>query len=249
MRHSECEIEATDTVYHLCKCDSDCPPAAPPNWEWNEKTMIEYGVSSITEMSISQSVCAQNLCTEKVQPFCSHEFGRNHPECLRCNLVTPLPTPRCLDYERGCLVDQCCDDLFNVTPTDELKVNYEGYSGEDSYNSFLAYSDYLKHEIRQNFTKAECELSLLHQPQDQSPISPFDPSFCDPPEPGVAGGFNGPADEFPLLFLSATTGVSSLSPKSLLGQNSECSFSFYKRPSLARPGNLICCQLIRASWR
>ena len=113
----------------------------------------------------------------------------------------------------------------------------------------LDYQDYLKDEIRQNFTKAECELSLLHQPQDQSPISPFDPSFCDPPEPGVAGGFNGPADEFPLLFLSATTGVSSLSPKSLLGQNSECSFSFYKRPSLARPGNLICCQLIRASWR
>ena len=144
-------------------------------------------------------------------------------------------------------MDRCCDDLFNVTLTDELKVNYEDYSGEDSYNSFLDYQDYLKHEVRQNFTKEECQLSFLHQPQDQPPISPFDPSFCDPPEPGVAGGFNGPDDEFPLI--SAITGVSSLSPKSLLDQNSECPFSFCKRPSLARPGNLICCQLIRSSWR
>ena len=77
-------------------------------------------------------------------------------------------------------------------------------------------------------------------PQDQPPISPFDPSFCDPPEPGVAGGFNGPYEEFPLI--SAITDVSSLSQKSLLDQNSECPFGFCKRPSLARPGNLICCQ-------
>ena len=143
MRRSECEIEATDTVYHLCKCDSDCPPAAPPNWEWNEKTMIEYGVSSITEMSISQSVCAQNLCTEKVQPFCSHEFGRNHPECLRCNLVTPLPTPRCLDYERGRLVDQCCDDLFNVTLTEYywiIKITWKMKSGKISQKQNVSWA-------------------------------------------------------------------------------------------------------------
>ena len=105
MKHSECEIKEADLVYYLtkegsieCKSDSDCPPSAPPSWEWNKRTMHEYGVSSITQMSIYGSVCAQNLCTEKVQPFCSHELGRNHPECLRCNLVTPLPTPRCLDY-------------------------------------------------------------------------------------------------------------------------------------------------------
>ena len=133
--------------------------------------------------------------------------------------------------ERGRLLDQCCDDLFNVTLADGLSLDYQN----------------LKHEIRQNFTKEECQLSFLHQPQDQPPISPFDPSFCDPPEPGVAGGFNGHDDEFPLI--SAITGVSSLSPKSLLDQNSECPFSFCKRPSLARPGNLICCQLIRSSWR
>ena len=224
--------------------------------------MIYYGVSSITEMSVYGPACSwldvdegesfvtKRLCQAKVEPFCSHEFGRNHPECQRCNLVTPLPKPRCLDYDlQRRDMDQCCDLLFNDTVADETNANYEYYSVDfNHYSDYMDYKDDLRHEIRQNFTKTECQLSQLHQPADSLSITPFDPDFC------CSFGFCLVEDAggVPLSFVSATVGVRSLSPRSVLDQNSEshsCPFGFCKRPSLARPGNLICCQLIRASWR
>ena len=61
---SECEVQETDLVFSVtkegnieCNSDSDCPPATPPSWQWNEETMIYYGVSSITEMSVYGSEC------------------------------------------------------------------------------------------------------------------------------------------------------------------------------------------------
>ena len=184
---------------------------------------INVSVCSLLYVDEGEGFVRKRLCGGKVEPFCSHEFGRNHPECQRCNLVTPLPKPRCLDYDlhrRRVRVDQCCELLFND----------------------------LRHEIRQNFTKTECQLSQLHQPAGSLPITPFDPDFC------CSFGFclSEDAGGVPLSFVSATVGVRSLSPRSVLDQNSEshsCPFGFCKRPSLARPGNLICCQLIRASWR
>jgi len=266
MKHSECEVQETDLVFKLtkegnieCNSDSDCPPVSPPNWEWNEETMIYYGVSSITEMSVYGPACSwlgvdegesfvtKRLCEAnspaKAEPFCSHEFGRNHPECQRCNLVTPLPKPRCLDYDlQRRNMDQCCDLLFNDTVAGFNPVRLRFFLSRRDYK------DDLRQEITQNFTKTECQLSQLHQPAGSLPISPFDPDFCC--SFGFCRSYN--AEGVPLSFNSATVGVRSLSPRSVLDQNSElnsCPLGFCKRPSLARPGNLICCQVVRASWR
>ena len=231
--YSECDIKDSDLVFTLnkwgyieCNQDSDCPPAAPPSWEWNDKTKMEYGVSSITEMSINVPFCSQSLslCEEKHEPFCGHEYGRSHPECQRCNVLTPLPEPECLDFDLKQLVDidQCCNDLFN----------------ERRYSS-------LREGILQNFTITDCRLSALHLPPDASPRTSFDwfecCSFGYCPNFAIGG---------PLSFASAVTGIGSLNQKSLASQNSGsfCPRGHCKRPSLSRPGRLICCLTIRVRW-
>ena len=74
-------------------------------------------------------------------------------------------------------MDQCCDLLFNDTVADETNANYEYYSGDfNHYSDYMDYKDDLRHEIRQNFTKTECQLSQLHQPADSLSITPFDPA-------------------------------------------------------------------------
>ena len=245
-----------------CNLDSDCPPTARPSWEWNEMTKMENGVSSITEMSIGVSRCSSavvdtwgeyricgpygpwkcdiSLCDVKSEPFCGHQYGRNHPECKRCNVLTPLPEPQCLDFElnkkpKRIYIDSCCKNLFNVkftTITEERQLD-----GEDYYTN-------LRGEILQNFTINDCRLSALHLPPDSPPRTLFDPELC------CSFGFCKAAASFgrPLSFLTAATGTGSLTPKSLAQNCQSCPFAHCKRPSLARPGNLICCRLIRAPW-
>merc|ERR1712130_604358 len=174
-----------------CNLDSDCPPTARPSWEWNEKTKMENGVSSITEMSIKVSRCSPavvdswgeyhiggpsniSICEVKSEPFCGHQYGRNHPECKRCNVLTPLPEPQCLDYElnkkpKRFDIDSCCRNLFNVkfiTKTEEWQLD-----GEDYYTNLRA-------GILQNFTINDCRLSALHLPPDSPPRTLFDPQLC-----------------------------------------------------------------------
>ena len=94
--------------------------------------------------------------------------------------MTPLPKPRCLDYDlQRRDMDLCCDLLFNDTVADETNANYEYYSVDfNHYSDYMDYKDDLRHEIRQNYTKTECQLSMLHQPADSLSITPFDPDFC-----------------------------------------------------------------------
>lgn len=270
----ECSLDRPDPVYTLnkdgnieCKLDSDCPPAARPSWEWNETTKMKHGVTSITEMAIIVPFCSKQsvvfgdygtgdywfemICEEKREPFCGHEYGRSHPECQRCNVLTPLPEPECIAFElrlehRRGDVDRCCSDLFNDTLVEELKAQEE----DDSQ------IDLRREEILQNFTMTDCRLSVLHLPQNASPRTSFKwkniccsyatyvlyaRSYCISSESLGA----------PLSFASAVTGIGSLNQNSLASQNSgsfSCPFGHCKRPSLARPGKIICCLLIQAPW-
>ena len=252
--HSACEVKESDLVYTLnegghieCNQDSDCPPAEPPSWEWNEMTKME---NSITEMSISVPVCTPfvgiegpsniSICYVKSEPFCGHEFGWNHPECQRCNDLATLPEPECLDYglSKDIDIDGCCNHLFNDTIVEELKANDEDYVTSDIFD--------LREKVLQNFTINDCQLSFLHLPPDASPRTSFDPRFiccafgyCQVP---VSFGV-------PLTFLGAVTGIESLNPNSLSRSSPSCpSVHYCIRPSLARAGKLICCLLIRAPW-
>merc|ERR1712130_271577 len=270
--HSACENKTDDPVYFLnkaghieCNLDSDCPPTARPSWEWNEKTKMENGVSSITEMSIEVSRCSSavvdtwgeyricgpygpwkcdiSLCDVKSEPFCGHQYGRNHPECKRCNVLTPLPEPQCLDYElnkkpKRFDIDSCCRNLFNVkfiTKTEEWQLD-----GEDYYTNLRA-------GILQNFTINDCRLSALHIPPDSPPRTLFDPQLCCSFGFCRAACSNCIPASFGRLppFLTAATGTGSLTPRR---KSQSCPSAHCKRPSLARPGNLICCLLIRAPW-
>jgi len=243
-----------------CNLDSDCPPTARPSWEWNEKTKMENGVSSITEMSIKVSRCSPavvdswgeyhiggpsniSICEVKSEPFCGHQYGRNHPECKRCNVLTPLPEPQCLDFElnkrpKRIYIDYCCKNLFNVkftTKTEERQLD-----GEDYYTN-------LRGGILQNFTINDCRLSALHIPPDSPPRTLFDPQLCCSFGFCRAACSNCIPASFGRLppFLTAATGTGSLTPRR---KSQSCPSAHCKRPSLARPGNLICCLLIRAPW-
>ena len=69
-------------------------------------------------------------------------------------------------------MDQCCDLLFNDTVADETNANYKYYSVDfNHYSDYMDYKDDLRHEIRQNFTKTECQLSQLHQPAGSLPLT------------------------------------------------------------------------------
>merc|ERR1711970_321796 len=143
---------------------------------------MENGVNSITEMSIKVSRCSSavvdsrgeyhicgphelwkcgpsniSICDVKSEPFCGHQYGRSHPECKRCNVLTPLPEPQCLDFElkkkKRIAIDSCCISLFNVnfvTITEKFQLD-----GED-------YATKLRAGILQNFTINDCQLSRLH---------------------------------------------------------------------------------------
>ena len=259
----ECEIKESDKVYTVdkngdipCYQDSDCPPTVPPSWEWNEQTKMEYEVTSITEMSISVPYCAvydydynydqqrENMtdlpnassCAVRPEPFCDHAYGRSHPECQRCNVLSPLPEPQCLAY--GLMdefIDECCIDLFNTTVVEELK-------NSDIDNDYL-YDIDLREDIMKNFTINDCKLSALHLPPNAPQRTFFDHSlYC-----WVPTHFASEAN--PLSFLTSATGIGSLIPQSLARSTPSCPpTSFCKRPSLARPGKIICCLLIRAPW-
>ena len=186
------------------------------------------------------------ICEEKRKPFCGHEYGRSHPECQRCNVLTPLPEPECIDFDLRLFVvtgdvDRCCSDLFNDTLVEELKAEED----DKYYDPQID----LREEILQNFTMTDCRLSVLHLPQNASPRTSFEweniccsfAQYCFAPA----------AVGTPLSFASAVTGIGSLNRKSLASQNSgpfSCPFGHCKRPSLARPGKIICCLLIRTPW-
>jgi hypothetical protein len=101
----------------------------------------------------------------------------------------------------------------------------------------------------QNFTMTDCRLSALHLPQNASPRTSFEwQNICCS---FAQDCFASDALGTPLSFASAVTGIGTLTQKSLASQNSgsfSCPFGHCKRPSLARPGKIICCLLIRAPW-
>ena len=186
-------------------------------------------------MSIEVNSC-NFICVQKSRPFCGHEYGRGHPECQRCNVLTPVPEPQCFDFElkRSVKIDRCCTDLFNDTSVEELKVTEGDYFDFD-----------FREEILQNFTINDCYLSALHLPQYASPRTLFYPYTCC--KVGYCSESAGGGQ--PLTFLTAVTGIGSLRPKSLARNSPSCPPAHCIRPSLARPGKLICCVLIRAPWR
>ena len=116
-----------------------------------------------------------SICQEEREPFCGHEFGRSHPECQRCNVLTPLPQPECLDFHlkvrRRVFIDRCCTDLFNDTFVEKLKAELLPEEEEDEY---FANQIELREDIIQNFTMNDCRLSALHLPQDVSPRTSFE---------------------------------------------------------------------------
>ena len=300
-KNSECQIKEGEPVYTLtkeghieCDFDSDCPPTALPNWEWNEVTKVKYGVKSITEMLVYQPYCAPikvvrnefflvasdpsniTLCTVKTASFCDHQLGKNHPECQRCNVLTPIPDPQCLDFAQNSEgsrleIDRCCTDLFNGTLLEELKAQVPG-PGPDPRTDFIDIdprtdrvgSDRIRpsdpirgqisltliEDVMRNFTVKDCQLSGLHLPPSAPPRTSFDPYniccslgtyYCpDSTFDEVVGG--------PTSFASGVTGIGSLIPKGLGQILAACPFGHCKRPSLAKPGKLVCCLLIRAPW-
>merc|ERR1712218_106827 len=111
----------------------------------------------------------------------------------------------------------------------------------------------LREETLQKFTMEDCRLSALHLPQDASPRTSFDleNTCCSL---GYCVVFS--SDGLSLSFSSAVTGIGSLSPTSLTRnrpscpstdsckEDTHCDTNSCKRPSLARPGEIICCLLI-----
>merc|ERR1711974_312829 len=106
-------------------------------------------------------------CDVKSEPFCDHEYGQSHPECQRCNVLTPLPEPKCLDYglPKAIDIDQCCNDLFDVNFVPLIPFQKEILQN-------------LRAGILQNFTINDCQLSALHLPPDAPPRTSFDPQLC-----------------------------------------------------------------------
>ena len=105
-------------------------------------------------------------------------------------------------------------------------------------------------DVMRNFTVKDCQLSGLHLPPGAPPRTSFDPYniccslgtyYCpDSTFDEVVGG--------PTSFASGVTGIGSLIPKGLGQILAACPFGHCKRPSLAKPGKLVCCLLIRAPW-
>ena len=164
--------------------------------------------------------------------------------------MTPLPEPPCIDYHVWIWnIDQCCPDLFNVTLSqrrvEELKLELKS-ERKEFIRSEIQSQITLREETLQNFTMDDCRLSALHLPQDASPRTSFDleDTCCSL---GYCIEFT--SDGLPLSFSSAVTGIRSLSPTSLARNSPSCpSTDSCKRQSLARPGEIICCLLIRAPW-
>merc|ERR1712037_794308 len=251
---SEALPDFQDQVYTLdqfgnieCNQDSDCPPTAQPSWEWNEMTKMDNHVSSITEMKIEVSFCASGasgasgFCDVRFEPFCGHEYGQSHPECQRCNVLTPLPEPRCLKYGQSDAIDidRCCRALFDDAIFDVNFIPRFLPSQKEDLENF-------REEILQNFTINECRLSGLHLPPDAPPRTSFDPEFCCRFGSLCKSSIS---DGDPPTFLSAVTGIGSLRPNFLSRSSPSCPTGHCIRPSRATPQERICCLLIEAQWR
>ena len=246
--HEECQIGQEEQVYELtehgniaCNTDSDCPPTTAPDWD---------GVTSITKISIEESWCsaAEYLGGEWIewdkrntslchlgtpQSFCEHELGRDHPECQRCNVLTPLPDPPCPKYYVWPDLDACCQYLFNQTSYDDEFLE------EDEIE--------LRREIQRNFTIKDCQLTGLHQPPNTPPRTAFNNGICCKFLACDYFDSNGREPHS----LSAVTGVSDirfLAETSLTRKSPSCPSGFCKRPSLENPGAIICCPLVRRRW-
>ena len=259
--HEKCEIEKEEQVYELndrgrivCNTDSDCPPTTAPEWD---------GVTSITTLSIQESYCSDGpdypdydywtsagsgsgsgsgstpitsppnrLCFLRDENFCDHELGRNHPECQRCNVLFPLPDPPCIRLDLRVDVDECCKYFFNTSSYDDKWLS-------DVDVDF-------RQEIQSNFTMKDCQLTGFHQPPNTPPRTSFDKSICCEFDlcfnrPFSSGGT-------PPHTLSTVAGTGILAKSSLASRTPSCPSFFCKRPSLASPGKIICCPLIRRRW-
>jgi hypothetical protein len=108
----------------------------------------------------------------------------------------------------------------------------------------------LRKEIQRNFTMNDCQLSGLHQPPDSPPRTSFDNSICcDAFFVSCFYSYDSAAARS-VEYLSAVAGIQDLSETSLAKRTPSwtCPRFFCKRPSLARPGKVICCPLTRRLW-
>ena len=97
-------------------------------------------------------------------------------------------------------------------------------------NSFceIRYGSFCKHPLGQNHP--ECPRCNVSSPDQHHEYS----------ETVILGRFP--------HSLPAVSGTRSLTPTGLTDQSSSCPSSFCKRPSAARPGKIICCQLVQRNW-
>ena len=255
--------------------------------------MEDHGVTSITELSTEVSFCSKSrffghVCDIRREPFCEHELGRDHPECQRCNGQSP-PQPPCFRYALKSYVDidQCCSDVFNVTNLEEQETHLKHEdqpsdpkvmpknisTSNQSPLTILAgklkdHQDNVRKGIQITFTVNDCRTSAFHTPPGRSPRTSFDPfkvccgsfHYCE-----VEVVHGRPSIGRRPYSVSTVSGVGSLlRPSGQTRRAPSCPVGHCKRPSLARPGQVIfvllwpiffiffgqviCCQLIRSRW-